>query len=69
MAEGGVFEANVPLVVIVFHFVALVLDADFLVFAVCASEPSSHDPGDTYCYRTIADNQPISNLGELLFGV
>jgi hypothetical protein len=38
MAEGRVFEANVPLVVIFFHFVALVLDAQFLLFAVLRFE-------------------------------
>ncbi len=33
MAEGGIFEADVPKMAIFFHFVALILDAQFLVFA------------------------------------
>lgn len=38
MAEGGVFEANVPFVVVFFHLVAFALDAPFLLFAVLRFE-------------------------------
>ncbi len=33
MAEGGIFEADIPKMAIFFHFVAFVLDAQFFVFA------------------------------------
>jgi hypothetical protein len=33
VTEFGIFEANVPLMVFFFHLVALVFDAEFLIFA------------------------------------
>jgi hypothetical protein len=38
VTKCGVFEANVPFVVFFFHFVALVFEAEFLVFAVLRFE-------------------------------
>ncbi len=38
MAEGGVFEANIPFMVFFFHFVALVFEAEFFGFAVLRFE-------------------------------
>ena len=36
--KGGVFEANIPFMVFFFHFVALVLESEFGVFAVLRFE-------------------------------
>ena len=38
VAECGVFEANIPFMAFFFHFVALVFEAEFLVFAALRFE-------------------------------
>ena len=38
VTKCGVFEANIPFMVFFFHFVALVFDAEFFVFAVLRFE-------------------------------
>ncbi len=38
VTKGGVFESNIPFVVFFFHFVTLVFDAEFCVFAVLRFE-------------------------------